>query len=76
MLNFYASNQENIIRKIASANQNKQFFKIVLDWLNQLQRVPLPHMRQVMTNLERFRADALKMPQIFGQPPEMTKQSV
>ena len=31
-------------------------------------------MRQVMTNLERFRADALKMPQIFGQPPEMSRQ--
>jgi len=34
MLKLYSVNQENIIRKIASANQNKQLFKIVLDWMN------------------------------------------
>jgi hypothetical protein len=36
MLKFYCSNQENIIRKIASANQSKEIFKIIGDWMNQI----------------------------------------
>ena len=45
MLKFYASNMENIIKKISTANQNKEIFKIIGDWLNQIKRVPIERIR-------------------------------
>jgi hypothetical protein len=34
MLKLYSSNTENIIRKIAQANLNKEIFKVITDWMN------------------------------------------
>jgi hypothetical protein len=34
------------------------------DWLNQLQRVPIDRMRDVLYNIEQFKGDALKLPDI------------
>ena len=45
MLKFYASNMENIIKKISTANQNKEIFKIIGDWLSQIQRVQIERIR-------------------------------
>jgi len=34
MLKVYCSNSENIFKNIARANQSKQIFKVISDWLN------------------------------------------
>ena len=64
MLRVYCSNCENIIKNICKANQNKRIFKIVDEWLGMLPKVPLDRIRDVLYNIEQFKADALKLPNI------------
>ena len=64
MLRVYSSNCENIIKNICKANQNKRIFKIVDEWMAMLQKVPLDRIRDVLYNIEQFKADALKLPNI------------
>ena len=64
MLRVYSTNCENIIKNICKANQNKRIFKIVDEWLSMLQKVPLDRIRDVLYNIEQFKADALKLPNI------------
>jgi hypothetical protein len=64
LLKVYTSNQENIIRNIARANQNKQIFKVINDWMNQIQRVPIDRIRDILYSIEQFRSDAFKLPEI------------
>ena len=64
MLRVYCSNCENIIRNISKANQNKRLFKIVDEWLENLQKVPIDRIRDVLYNIEQFKGDALKLPNI------------
>jgi hypothetical protein len=64
MLRVYATNCENIIRNICRANLNKRIFKIIDDWLNIIQKVPFDRIRDVLYNIEQFKADALKLPTI------------
>ena len=70
MLRVYCSNCENIIRNICKANANKRIFKIVGEWLNNMQKVPIDRVRDVLYNIEQFKGDALKLPDIktnFGR---------
>jgi hypothetical protein len=60
----HCSNQENIIRNIARANQSKKLFKVINDWMNQITKVPLERIRDVLYSIEQFRGDALKLPEI------------
>lgn len=64
MLRVYCSNCENIIKNISKANQNKRLFKIVDEWLENLQKVPIDRIRDVLYNIEQFKGDALKLPNI------------
>jgi len=64
LLRSYCSNCENIIRNICRANQNKRIFKIISEWINALQKVPLDKIRDVLYNIEQFKGDALKLPEI------------
>ena len=64
MLRVYCSNCENIIRNICKANQNKRIFNLIDEWLNQMQKVPIDRVRDVLYNIEQFKADALKLPDI------------
>jgi hypothetical protein len=48
MLMVYSSAQENILRNICKANQNKRMFKIINDWLNQITKVPLERIRDML----------------------------
>lgn len=64
MLRVYSGNCENIIKNICKANQNKRIFKIVDEWMAVLQKVPLDRIRDVLYNIEQFKADALKLPNI------------
>ena len=67
MLRVYCSNCENIIKNISKANQNKRIFKIIDEWLNNLQKVPTDRIRDVLYNIEQFKGDALKLPNISNQ---------
>ena len=51
-LGVYCSNCENIIRNISKANQNKRIFKIIGEWINNLQKVPIDRIRDVLYNIE------------------------
>lgn len=64
MLRVYCSNCENIIRNICRANTNKRIFKVIDDWLNQLTKVPIDRIRDVLYNIEQFKADSLILPEI------------
>ena len=64
MLRVYCSNCENIIRNICKANQNKRIFKLIDEWLNAMQKVPIDRVRDVLYNIEQFKGDALKLPDI------------
>lgn len=48
MLKVYCSNSENIFKNIARANQSKRIFKVISDWLNQIQKVPVDRIREVL----------------------------
>ncbi len=39
-------------------------FKIVDEWLENLQKVPIDRIRDVLYNIEQFKGDALKLPNI------------
>ena len=64
MLRVYCSNCENIIRNICQANQNKRIFKTIDQWCNAMQKVPIDRVRDVLYNIEQFKGDALKLPDI------------
>lgn len=64
MLRVYSSNCENIIKNISKANQNKRIFKIIDEWLNNLSKVPVDRIRDVLYNIEQFKGDAAKLPNI------------
>lgn len=55
MLRVYSANCENIIRNICKANQSKKIFKIIDDWLNTMQKVPIDRIRDVLYNIEQFK---------------------
>lgn len=67
MLRVYCSNCENIIKNISKANQNKRIFKLIDEWLNNLTKVPVDRIRDVLYNIEQFKGDALKLPDINNQ---------
>ena len=70
MLRVYCSNCENIIRNICKANQNKRIFKLIDEWMNTMHKVPIDRVRDVLYNIEQFKGDALKLPDIksnFGK---------
>jgi len=64
LLRVYCSNCENIIKNICKTNQNKRIFKIIDEWLHQITKVPIERIRDVLYNIEQFKGDALKLPEI------------
>lgn len=42
-------------------------FKIINDWLNQITKVPLERIRDMLQRVEQFRSDALILPQIVSE---------
>lgn len=64
MLRVHNSNCENIIKNISKANQNKRIFKIIEEWMNNLDKVPIDRIRDILYNIEQFKADALKLPNL------------
>ena len=69
MLEVYCSAQENILRNICKSNNNKKLFKTVQDWLNQIKKVPISRIREVLSRLDNFRADALVLPNLQAEAP-------
>ena len=64
MIKVYASNAENIIQNICKTNRNKRIFAIIEDWLHILHKVPHDRIRTLLYNIEQFKADALKQPEL------------
>lgn len=67
MLRVYSSNCENIIRNICKTNQNKQIFKKIGFWLADLAKTPAEKIRDTLYNIEQFKGDAAKLPEIKSQ---------
>lgn len=64
MLRVYSLNCENIIRNMCKANQNKRIFKLISEWLVNLKSVPMDRIRDVLYNVDQFKQDAFKLPEI------------
>ena len=63
-LRAHISNAESIIRNIVRANQSKRIFQIIIEWVDKISSVPVEKIRDVLYNIEQFKADALIQPQI------------
>jgi len=64
MLHVYTANGENIIQNICKTNHRKHIFQLVQSWLENITRVPVDLIRDVLYNIEQFRDDAFILPDI------------
>ena len=64
MLRVYSLNCENVIRNICKPNQNKRIFKLVSEWMANIKNVPMDRIRDMLYNIEQFKQDAFKLPEI------------
>ncbi len=64
MIKVHLQNSENILRNLIRQNAKKKFFQMLGDWLNLLHNIPNDRLREVLYNIEAFRADAVNL----GQP--------
>lgn len=59
MLRVNIQNSENIIKNIIKANQKKQFFIVLNEYLSRLPLYPNEKIRDTLYNIEQFKFDAL-----------------
>jgi len=69
MVRVNLQNSENIIRNIIKANQRKQFFIVLNDYINRLPLFPNDKIRDTLYNIEQFKFDALLQPEIKMRGP-------
>lgn len=67
MLRVYCANCENIIRNICKTNQNKKIFKNIGVWIADLNKFPAEKIRDTLYNIEQFKGDSSKLPEIKSQ---------
>ena len=59
MVRVNLQNSENIIRNIIKANQRKQFFVVLNEYLTRLPLFSNEKIRNTLYNIEQFKFDAL-----------------
>lgn len=57
-------NSTNIINNIVKANQKKQFFIVLKEYINHLYLFPNEKIRDVLYNIEQFKFDAYLQPEL------------
>lgn len=61
LLKVHIQNSENILRNLIKQNTHKKLFALIGEWLNMLQSIPNERLRDILYNIEAFRADAFNM---------------
>ena len=69
MVRVNLQNSENIIRNIIKANQRKQFFIVLNDYINRLPLFTNEKIRDTLYNIEQFKFDAFLQPEIKMRGP-------
>ncbi len=64
LIKVHLQNSENILRNLIRQNAKKKFFQMLGDWLNLLHNIPNDRLREVLYNIEAFRADAVNLGQV------------
>jgi len=64
MLRVNIQNSDNIIKNIIKANQKKQFFMVLNEYMTRLPLFPNEKIRDTLYNIEQFKFDALLQPEI------------
>ena len=64
MLRVNLQNSDNIIKNIIRANQRKQFFIVLNEYVTKLGFFPNEKIRDVLYNIEQFKFDALLQPEL------------
>lgn len=61
LLKVHMQNSENIFRNLVKQNSKKRFFLMIGEWLNTITLVPNEKLREMLYNIEAFRADAVNI---------------
>ena len=69
MMRVNIQNSDNIINNIIKANQRKQFFVILNEYIQRLPLYPNEKIRDTLYNIEQFKFDALLEPEIKMKGP-------
>ncbi len=59
MMKVHCQNSENILRGMIRQNSKKKLFTLIGDWLVQIHNLPNERLREILYNIEQFRADAI-----------------
>ena len=68
LLKVHMQNSENILRNLIKQNSKKRFFVMIGEWLNVITNVPNDKLREVLYNIEAFRADAMNFAPVEPKP--------
>lgn len=69
MMRVNIQNSDNIITNIIKANQRKQFFVVLHEYISRLPLYPNEKIRDTLYNIEQFKFDALLQPEIKMKGP-------
>ena len=69
MLRVNIENVDNIIKNIIKANQRKQFFIVLNEYITRMPLFPNEKIRDTLYNIEQFKFDALLQPEIRMKGP-------
>ena len=76
MLRVNLQNSENIIKNIIKANQKKQFFIVVNEYVNKIGHFTNEKIRDCLYNIEQFKFDAMIQPELnMRGPPSSSSTS-
>jgi len=76
MLRVNIQNSDNIIKNIIKANQRKQFFIVLNEYITKMPLFPNEKIRDTLYNIEQFKFDALLQPEIkMRGPPSISSNS-
>ena len=76
MLRVNIQNSDNIIKNIIKANQRKQFFIVLNEYITKMPLFPNEKIRDTLYNIEQFKFDALLQPEIkMRGPPSSSSNS-
>lgn len=69
MVKVNLENSENIIKNIIKANQRKQFFMVLNEYITRLPLFTNEKIRDTLYNIDQFKFDALLQPEIKMRGP-------
>jgi len=75
MVKVNLQNAENIIKNIIKANQRKQFFTALAEYISRMALYPNDKIRDVLYNIEQFKFDAYLQPELTARSQPSTSSN-